>query len=94
MHRDRLAYDFDPDGEVVHRGAIRETGRTDWVTGRRTTTVTHGAITKTFDFRLYTATELVAALQRTGFSSVDVRGALDGVTALSPTTGLVLRAVR
>lgn len=94
FHRDAVAHAFGLDDAVVERGPTRETGRTDWVTGRRTATITHGAIVKTFHVRLYTATELVRELETAGFAAIEVYGDLHGTTRLSPATRLVVRATR
>lgn len=93
MHRDRVAYLY-PDETPMEQGPVRETGHTNWVTGVRTATMTYRGISKTFRVRLYTATELVGELGRIGFSTVDVWGDFDGVTPLSPTTRLVIRATK
>lgn len=94
FHRDAVAHAFSGDDAVIERGPTREMGVTDWVTGYRTATVTDGEISKTFRVRLYTATELVGALQTAGFSTVDVYGDLHGTARLSPTTRMVIRATR
>lgn len=90
MHRDRLASAFDPDDQSV---SDIETGVTDWVTGVRTSQVEFGEETREFRFRLYTATELIAALEDVGFVEVKAYGDLSGAP-LSPATRLVLHALR
>lgn len=94
FHRDAAAHAFGGDEAVIERGPTRETGVTDWVTGRRTATITHGNRSKTFQVRLYTATELVAELGAVGFTAVQVHGDLHATTRLSPTTRLVIRATK
>lgn len=90
MHRDRVAWLFDPDNEAVSN---IETGRTDWVTGVRTSMVTIGDEVREFRVRLYTATDLVDMIESVGFVDVQVSGDLTGAP-LTPSTRLVLRAVR
>ena len=94
MHRDGLAYALGRGQEPMPSGAVRETGVTDWVQGRRTVTVTYGAVSKMFQIWLYTATELVEALRATGFTRIEVSGDLTGTKPFSPATRLVLRAVK
>ena len=91
MHRDWLArrYGQEPD----QPGGVSQTGQTDWVTGVRTTTVSHGDVSKTFRIRLYTATDLVRLLRNAGFRQVDAYGSLSR-DDLSPDTRLVIRATR
>lgn len=90
MHRDRIAWSFDPDGGPV---SDIETGSTDWATGVRTSQVSFGEETREFRLRIYTATELVAAVADAGFVDIQTHGDLAG-TPLDPTTRLVVRAVR
>lgn len=94
MHRDGVAYALGRGQTPMHRGPVHESGVTDWVRGRRTATVRYGAVSKTFQVWLYTATELVEALKTTGFSTIDVTGDLRGTTPFSPATRLVLRAFK
>ena len=94
MHRDGLAYALGRGHEPMPSGAVREAGVTDWVQGRRTVTVTYGAVSKTFQIWLYTATELVEALRATGFTRIEVSGDLTGTKPFSPATRLVLRALK
>lgn len=91
MHRDLVAHLYGQ--SVDHGGPVSEEGVTDWVTGVRTATVTHGAITKTFRMRLYTVTELVGMLHDAGFQQIDALGDLAG-GPVSPESRLVLRAVK
>lgn len=90
MHRDRLAWAYDPDDESL---SDVETGATDWVTGIRTSQVSFGDETREFRFRLYTATELVAAVADAGFVDVRAHGDLGG-SPLAPSTRLVIHAFR
>lgn len=90
MHRDRMAQAFDPDDKSV---SDIETGVTDWATGVRTSQVSFGEETREFRFRLYTATELIAALKDVGFVEVEAHGDLGGAP-LDPTTRMVLHAAR
>ncbi|MGI8576028.1 MAG: class I SAM-dependent methyltransferase [Egibacteraceae bacterium] len=92
-HRDQVAHAYGDEG-LTAKGPVQETGTTDWVTGVRHATVTYESLSKNFRLRLYTATELVEELRGIGFSTLDVWGDLDGVTALSPKTRLVIRAVK
>ena len=96
MHRDRLAYLFDPDPDpdAGEDQPVKETGTTDWVTGIRTATMTWGEVSKSFRVRLYTATELVRELESIGFHDIDVSGRLGGEVPLSPVTRLAIRAVK
>lgn len=94
FHRDAAAHAFGGDDAVIERGPTRETGVTDWVAGRRTATISYGDSSKTFQVRLYTATELVAELRAAGFAAEQVYGDLHGATRLSPTTRLVIRATK
>jgi SAM-dependent methyltransferase len=91
MHRDLVAHLYGQSFD--HGGPVSEEGVTDWVTGVRTATVTHGAITKTFRMRLYTVTELVGMLHDAGFQQIDALGDLAG-GPVSPESRLVLRAVK
>jgi SAM-dependent methyltransferase len=90
MHRDRIAYLHGR--QIEHPPGMTETGHTDWVSGLRTSTLTYGSITKTFRFRLYTVSELVRMLERTGFRHVDAYGGLTR-GEVSPESRLALRAV-
>lgn len=94
FHRDAAAHAFGGDDAVIERGPTRETGVTDWVTGRRTATITYGDVSKTFQVRLYTATELVTELETAGFGAIEVHGDLHASSQLSPTTRLVIRATK
>lgn len=90
MHRDRIAGAFDPETDSV---SDIETGVTNWVTGVRTSQVSFGEETREFRFRLYTATELIVALEDVGFADIEAYGDLSGAP-LDPSTRLVLRALR
>lgn len=92
MHRDGVAYLLGKGEVPIPDGPVRETGETDWVTGRRSATVTFGEVSKSFEVNLYTATELVDALRGTGYSSIAVSGDLQGTEPFSPATRLVIRA--
>lgn len=89
VHRDRVAHAYgqepDPDAAVV------EDGETDWRIGVREARVTYRGETRAFRVRLYTATELIAALTETGFVEVEARGGL-AWGELTPETRLALRA--
>lgn len=91
MHRDRLAWLH---GRAREPGPVREEGRTDWVSGVRTATVTHGQIVKRFRVRLYTATELTRTLAEVGFGDIQAAGGLEWTTEVSPETRLAVRATR
>lgn len=90
MHRDRIAWAFDPD-DAAASGI--ETGTTDWATGVRTSRVRFGEETREFRFRLYSATELIGALRNVGLVDVAAYGNL-GRAPLDPSTRLVLHARR
>ncbi len=92
LHRDFLAHRYGE--EVPDEGPIRETGETDWATGIRTATLTIGAVEKVLRLRLYTATELVRELRRVGFTIIETWGDLDRSGPVTPTSRLVIRAVR
>lgn len=94
MHRDGVAYLLGRGETPMPDGPVRETGETDWVTGRRTATVTYGTVSKTFEVSLYTATELVTALHTIGYTSIAVSGDLRGAMPFSPATRLVIQARR
>lgn len=89
MHRDLVAHLYGQ--SVDHGGPVSEEGVTDWVTGVRTATVTHGAITKTFRMRLYTVTELVGMLHDAGFQQIDALGDLAGGSGVTGVTACTSR---
>jgi SAM-dependent methyltransferase len=91
MHRDRVAHLYG--GPIEHPAGVSEEGHTDWVTGLRVSTVRYRAIAKTFQVRLYTATELVRMLHEAGFQHVEASGALDG-GEVTPESRLALRALK
>lgn len=90
MHRDRMAWSFDPEGEPY---SDIETGSTDWATGVRTSVVRIGDETREFRLRLYTATELLAMVEGVGFVDARAHGDLTGAP-LDPSTRLVVHAFR
>jgi SAM-dependent methyltransferase len=100
MHRDRLVREFRPrDWRLLGEGRLLLEQRTfDAVSGVAQTTQTlidsTGARdSRTYSVRVYSATELVAMLDRAGFAEARCFGALDGAP-FEPGTRLVIAATR
>jgi SAM-dependent methyltransferase len=96
MHRDRLIHIFQPRGwnQLPDGGLLFEERSFDPVSGMITTV--HALVNRdggrqstTYDFRIYTATELVALAQTAGFEAVECYGDVDR-TPLSAETRLLL----
>jgi SAM-dependent methyltransferase len=99
LHRDRLMAIFqERSWDPVADGAVRlEERRFDYVAGEIETELTYLAAGErqsvTFHLRVYTATELVKLIAKTGYGVIDCFGDLEG-GPLSRETRLVVRATK
>jgi SAM-dependent methyltransferase len=100
LHRDKLVSAFrDQDWRLLGEGRLLLDQRTfDPASGVAQTTQTlidssGGRESRTFSLRVYTATELVAMLDRAGFSEARCHGDLDG-GPFAADTRLVISATR